>query len=107
VIRDEFEGVFKQIVFAIEGNLANYSAFHQVFSVETNATTPNEQNRNDRNRDDQTVPLEERMFSSPKGEYGFLSTSSAHPVEIEGKVWQNVEHYLQVRRREFYASLVY
>lgn len=37
-------------------------------------------------------------FYKETDEYGFLSNSSPHPVEIDGRVWQTTEHYFQAQK---------
>ena len=42
-----------------------------------------------------TAPI---AFYEPSGEFGWLSTFSADPIEIDGVVWPTVEHFFQAQK---------
>jgi ribA/ribD-fused uncharacterized protein len=37
-------------------------------------------------------------FYSTKDEYGCFSNFSAHPIELNGKIWKTSEHYFQAQK---------
>jgi ribA/ribD-fused uncharacterized protein len=37
-------------------------------------------------------------FYQVKGEYGFLSNFSPHPIDIDGRTWPTTEHFFQAQK---------
>jgi ribA/ribD-fused uncharacterized protein len=42
--------------------------------------------------------VDEIRFYSTRGELGYLSNFSRHPIRLKGKTWPTVEHYFQAQK---------